>query len=584
MFNFKNLFVYISLLILVSCSGTDGDSLPPLEVSISSSNEAPFYDETYTISWESNASQCYAASNTGSWLGELPPSGSQDFVAKREGVSNYGIQCRRSINFENAIVDVVVEKDFINYFDYEDIPVLNIGSLTLDSDSVLEVLDSSIADFNGDFRLDLAVLIEDSKTDATTESVFYILVFYGQDFSSVTEENPYSFQEVNQGNCVANKLIRVDYNQDGLLDLMTVSTSAEDSLNKRGLCFFLSSLDGLTLQDEEYLSNETALNLSNVEIGSNVLYDISGDSRPDVLLFGNGGSTDLPFYVIPSEDGPSISLSNPLNTLDPYTRTNGCEEGISFLCDWITNDYHFKDSIIINADEDGVVDIINSINTVNGPKYNLYNTRLENETAYFDFSAQVEDYIVSSISTGDGISLKMGPVDGNLDGYTDLLVFEKSLSNETYKVSIYEKIVSVEDSVNYISSVNNGDLSEEYTFDEGLRFSNEILVFDLDSNGLIDIFLPFTELPYKTTNTNYEKHFFAYEKSRIVNEDTTTTQDWIFQDFSDSIGLDPSSISNFWIDLDTDNDIDAILMIPEVSSDGINVNYNFKIYLNNSLF
>ena len=71
-----------------------------MEVSISSSNEAPFYDETYTISWESNASQCYAASNTGSWLGELPPSGSQEFVAKREGVSNYGIQCRRSINFE----------------------------------------------------------------------------------------------------------------------------------------------------------------------------------------------------------------------------------------------------------------------------------------------------------------------------------------------------------------------------------------------------------------------------------------------------------------------------------------------------
>ena len=51
--------------------------------------------------------------------------------------------------------------------------------------------------------------------------------------------------------------------------------------------------------------------------------------------------------MIPSEDGPSISLSNPLNTLNPYTRTNGCEEGIIFLCDWITNDYHFKDSIII---------------------------------------------------------------------------------------------------------------------------------------------------------------------------------------------------------------------------------------------
>ena len=41
---------------------------------------------TYTISWQSNASQCYATSTTGSWLGELETSGSREFVAKEKGL------------------------------------------------------------------------------------------------------------------------------------------------------------------------------------------------------------------------------------------------------------------------------------------------------------------------------------------------------------------------------------------------------------------------------------------------------------------------------------------------------------------
>ena len=61
------------------------------------------------------------------------------------------------------------------------------------------------------------------------------------------------------------------------------------------------------------------------------------------------------------------------------------------------------------------------------------------------------------------------------------------------------------------------------------------------------------------------------------------TQDWITQDFSDSNGLNDQSVNNSWIDFDMDNDIDAVLMIPEVLDD-LSVNYNFQIYLNNSLF
>ena len=582
MFKIKYLTLFSITLLLIGCSGSDDENLSTLEATVTSSNDAPLYDETYTISWESNASQCYATSTTGSWIGELEPSGSQDFIAKREGTANYGVQCRKSINFVNASTDVVVNKDFIDYFDFDDSQTYDLGSLNLSSVANLSVLDTSISDFNGDFRLDIILLLEDSGTIDAGDSSFFILAFYGRDLSTIDDENPYVFEEINQGNCVADKLIRADYNEDGVLDIMAISASEDESLNKRGICFFLASEDGLALQDENFLINETTLDLSNVDIGSSVAYDLTSNLRPDIMLLGNGGTTDLPFYIVPSDEGPSIALSNPLNTLDPYTRTQGCTEGISFLCEWISSEYHFEDSVVINADTDGILDTIHSINTLNGPIYTLYNTRFED--VYFDWSLPVEDYISTSISTGDGVALRMAPTDGNLDGRTDLLLFEKSLSSNTFKVSIYEKVVSEEDSIDEITRTNNGDFAEEYSFQNNLKFSNELLIVDLDNNGYADIFIPYTELPYDQGNINSDKHFFAFEKSYIVNEDDTSTQDWIVQDFSDSVGLDSGSINSSWIDFDADNDIDVILMIPVVSNDGLSINYNFRLFLNNSLF
>ena len=582
MFKIKHFSLFSITLLLIGCSGSDGESISTLEATVTSSNDAPLYDETYTISWESNASQCYATSTTGSWLGELAPSGSQDFVAKREGTANYGVQCRKSINFVNASTDVVVIKDFINYFDFDDVQTYDLGSLTIDLDKNLNVLDTTISDFNGDFRLDIVLLLEDSGSENLGDSTYFILAFYGRDLSTINDENPYVTEEINQGNCVGDKLIRADYNADGALDIMTISSSAEESLNKRGICIFLASEDGLVLQGEDYITNETPLDLSNVEIGSTVAYDLTSNLRPDILLLGNGGTTDLPFYISPSDEGPSVVLSNPLNTLNPYTRSQGCTEGITFLCEWISREYHFEDSVIINANTDGILDTIHSINTSDGPTYILYDTRFEN--VYFDWSLPVEDYISTSISSGDGIALRMAPADGNIDGRTDLLVFEKSLSSDAFKISFHEKVVSEEDSIDEISRTNNGDFAEEYSFQNSIKFSEELLVFDLDRNGFSDIFIPYTELPYKQGNADSDKHFLAFEKSYIVNEDETVSQDWIVQDFSDSIGLDSDSVYNSWIDFDGDNDLDVILMIPSVSNDGLTINYNFKIFLNNSLF
>ena len=582
MFKLNNFITLSVILALVGCSGSDSDGLSTIEATVTSSNDNPAYDEVYTISWQSNASQCYATSVTGSWLGELEPSGSQDFVAKREGIANYGVQCRTSINFVNASTDVTVSKEFKDYFDYIDVDTFDLGSLSLSASSQVSVLDTTIADFNADFRLDLVMLLE---VIASSDTRYYFLTFYGQDVSSITEDDPYTFIDLNQDNCVADEFIRADYNDDGLLDIMSISKSGNESSNKRGICFFLASEDGLTLQDESYLTNETNLDLSNVNIGSHVAYDVNANFKPDILLFGNGGSTDLPFYIIPSEEGPFVLIAPPLDTLNPFTRDQGCLEGLTFLCDWIDKEYNFKNSVITPANDDGTLDVINSVSTSDGVSYILYDTRIADDETYFDWSISTNDYLTTSISSGDGIALKMVAADGNLDGYTDLFVFEKSFSSPLYKLSIYEKIISDdEDATNELASINNGDFPEEFSFDGGLNFTKDFLLFDFDSSGYADIFLPYTELPFSANNLASDKHFTAFEKSVITNEDETITQEWITQDISDLIGLDPNSVNNSWIDFDGDGDIDVILITPESSNDGLSINYNFKISLNNSLF
>ncbi len=582
MFKLNNFITLSVILALVGCSGSDSDGLSTIEATVTSSNDNPAYDEVYTISWQSNASQCYATSSTGSWLGEIEPSGSQDFVAKREGIANYGVQCRTSINFVNASTDVTVSKEFKDYFDYIDVDTFDLGSLSLSASSQVSVLDTTIADFNSDFRLDLVMLLE---VIASSDTRYYFLTFYGQDVSSITEDDPYTFIDLNQDNCVADEFIRADYNDDGLLDIMSISKSGNESSNKRGICFFLASEDGLTLQDESYLTNETNLDLSNVNIGSHVAYDVNANFKPDILLFGNGGSTDLPFYIIPSEEGPFVLIAPPLDTLNPFTRDQGCLEGLTFLCDWIDKEYNFKNSVITPANDDGTLDVINSVSTSDGVSYILYDTRIVDDETYFDWSISTNDYLMTSISSGDGIALKMVAADGNLDGYTDLFVFEKSFSSPLYKLSIYEKIISDdEDATNELASINNGDFPEEFSFDGGLNFTKDFLLFDFDSSGYADIFLPYTELPFNANNLASDKHFTAFEKSVITNEDETITQEWVTQDISDLIGLDPNSVNNSWIDFDGDGDIDVILITPESSNDGLSINYNFKISLNNSLF
>ena len=92
---------------------------------------------------------------------------------------------------------MVVIKDFIDYFDFDDVQTYDLGSLNISLDSDLDVLDTSINDFNGDFLLDIVLLLEDSGTQDLGDSTYFILAFYGRDLSTIDDENPYVFEEIN---------------------------------------------------------------------------------------------------------------------------------------------------------------------------------------------------------------------------------------------------------------------------------------------------------------------------------------------------------------------------------------------------
>ena len=154
------------LFVLVSCGGGSGTSPITVEVSMEASSETAQYNETYTISWTSDASQCYAS---GAWSGEKSPSGSENFVAKTNGPVGYGIECRKNNTFAQAQAVVTLEKDFINGFDFLDDEITEL--LTIEhSDGVVHKISSHyIGDFNNDNAQDmiLAFRVKDPRDNAT---------------------------------------------------------------------------------------------------------------------------------------------------------------------------------------------------------------------------------------------------------------------------------------------------------------------------------------------------------------------------------------------------------------------------------
>ncbi|MEC7435583.1 MAG: hypothetical protein VYB27_00745, partial [Candidatus Thermoplasmatota archaeon] len=92
--------------------------------------------------------------------------------------------------------------------------------------------------------------------------------FYVGNLEEISEESPVRFEDINSGDCVGDQVIRFDLNLNTEFEYLTFASDASKSLNRRGICILAASDEGLVLNDDEFLINDTSIDLSNIEVSA----------------------------------------------------------------------------------------------------------------------------------------------------------------------------------------------------------------------------------------------------------------------------------------------------------------------------
>jgi hypothetical protein len=150
----KYFSIFLLTLVVTSCGGGSGVTPEEIEVTLNSSAETVQYNDTYTLTWSSNASQCYAS---GGWSGEKPISGSETFTSKTNGPIGYGLECRKNNVFVQAQTVITLEKDFNNSFDFSDDDITELLSIERTNNLRHKFSSHHIGDFNNDGSQDMLI-------------------------------------------------------------------------------------------------------------------------------------------------------------------------------------------------------------------------------------------------------------------------------------------------------------------------------------------------------------------------------------------------------------------------------------------
>ena len=467
---------FILTSIIVGCGG--GSSVTPveIEVTLDSSAETVQYNDTYTLSWASNASQCYAS---GGWSGEKPITGTETFTAKTKGPIGYGIECRKNNVFTQAQVVVTLEKEFIDSFDFKDEEVQELLSIEHSDGARHKVSSHFVGDFNNDGSQDmlLAYRVDDPRDNAEDLHPRFFQILGGTEFVVA---------EIVVDGCSSGEMFATgDFNLDGIQDLValptkTIKTISGDVVDSN-MCFFQGSDTGLDITNwnpSDYIDNSSSIDLNNFAVTSVDPVDISGDGYVDLLLWakeGSDSSAGLPFYIISNTaSNPFVQLSTEFIDLDPYLPSTGCAQGIEFLCSWKnfygTSQTYFNDDISIDligsaCDED-----------LSSCSYTNFLERFD-EGNDFKWSISASDVLTPSVNSGQSYSRKISINDNNSDGFYDLVLLE----NDT-KFSVYER------EAEGMSAQDNGDFQS--LLSSTLKFTNDWLILDLDLDNDFDLLAP----------------------------------------------------------------------------------------------
>ena len=501
---------FILTSIIVGCGG--GSSVTPveIEVTLDSSAETVQYNDTYTLSWASNASQCYAS---GGWSGEKPITGTETFTAKTKGPIGYGIECRKNNVFTQAQVVVTLEKEFIDSFDFKDEEVQELLSIEHSDGARHKVSSHFVGDFNNDGSQDmlLAYRVDDPRDNAEDLHPRFFQILGGTEFVVA---------EIVVDGCSSGEMFATgDFNLDGIQDLValptkTIKTISGDVVDSN-MCFFQGSDTGLDITNwnpSDYIDNSSSIDLNNFAVTSVDPVDISGDGYVDILLWakeGSDSSAGLPFYIISNTaSNPFVQLSTEFIDLDPYLPSTGCAQGIEFLCSWKnfygTSQTYFNDDISIDligsaCDED-----------LSSCSYTNFLERFD-EGNDFKWSISASDVLTPSVNSGQSYSRKISINDNNSDGFYDLVLLE----NDT-KFSVYER------EAGGMSAQDNGDFQS--LLSSTLKFTNDWLILDLDLDNDFDLLAPIDCVQQSCT----DKNFNVYQKSSFNTDVPTSAGDVTF--------------------------------------------------------
>jgi hypothetical protein len=506
----KYLLIFSLSFIIVGCGGGSETNPITVEVTMESSAEVVQYNETYTISWTSTGSQCYAS---GSWSGERPVSGSETFTAKTNGQVGYGMECRKNNIFAQAQAVVTLEKDFINSFDFKDEDIIEVLSIDHSDGSRHKISSHQVGDFNNDGSQDMLIAyrVDDPRDNAEDLHPRFFQILGGDELTT---------SELILDGCSSGEMMTtLDFNLDGVVDLAVLPTKSVKTISGEAvdsnICFFQGSESGLDVtswNSLDYIDNSSTIDLNNFAVTSIDPVDISGDGYLDLLMWakeGNNSTAGLPFYIVANTASNAfVQLSTDFINLDPYLPSNGCSQDILFLCSW--QDFYGTSQIYF--DEGISIDLIGSAcnEDLSICSYTSFKERYDEGNDY-NWSAASPDALTPSVNSGQSYSNKISIVDNNEDGFYDIFLLE----NNT-KFSVFERVISgmnTQDTGDFLSLLSSS-----------VKFTDDWILLDLDLDNDFDLLAPIDCYEQPCNN----KKFHTYNKSFYESDVSTSAGDITF--------------------------------------------------------
>ena len=510
-----------ALFILGACS-VDQEELEELFVELETSAESVEYGDSFTLSWNSNASQCYASGSF--WFGERPTSGSEEFTIKRGGTGTYILECRRNNEFANQALEVTVNKTVADHFIY--LPSEE-DDYSIDYAVDEEIAITSVArgDFSGDLIPDIFIglQIRKSSDQSLVETIF---------LQSIGGPDPI-ITEIDASGCSGSSImLPIDLNGDGPVDLITSSSDLQRQTEGSNLCHFKGSATGLVF-DDTFITNETNLDFNDAKVVTMGLVDRDNDLRPDLYLLTEEyeywvQADGTPDYEEFSYDGTLISelvvtsatvIDFDLDsTNDIVLAAYDSNDQGKFISDPRSGDGTnwgealsfeaplIKTLISFDYDQDTFLDMLVLGDDTPGDDFNPSNTSTfkiyeEDETNILDTERDITFTKQGSASLNEYIIITDYDQDG--DGGDFLLTFNK-FGNNTANFLIGEKQI-----------IDNGDGTNSYV----------VATYDDEELGIANV-------PYENAFTIFFDYNIDFDLDAIFvdNDESTNTLNFYIQE------------------------------------------------------